>query len=456
MFYRLVLSIFLCGGADALAQVQRPALRTMTLPEALSFAATHQPSLVASRARLAASQQETRIPRGLWLPRAGAVAEFVGGSFNNTTTSYLGTTAMDIPRIGSSKTSPPVSWSPYANTLAGIGIRQEIFDFGRIGALETVYDAAAEAEAANADADKLDVALFVQEGYFGVFVAKAVLSAAEGAVQRSTFHKQLAEAGVKSGLRSPIELTRAEAELARFEIGRVRAAGNVEVARSIFAAAVGVPERYLDASGTMPEPAAAPAASTYDAATEKDPAVRRAKALTEQQRGATRVAKAELLPDLQLTAGLNTRGGGANPSSGEAVPGGGWIPEIPNWDVGVVLSWPLFDASSLARIKASREREAQRAAEADLTKQVVLARVEVADETFRVSIESLPALQRASDAAQANYAQADARFKAGLGNAVELADSEALRLEAEINLAVGKFEQARARSRLARALAEGL
>jgi outer membrane protein len=453
MFSRFVLGLLLCSAQPALAQAQ---LRSMTLQEALSFAAVHQPSLVASRARLAASQQETSIPRGLWLPRAGAVAELIGGSFNNSTTSTIGTSVLDIPRIGSSKTSPPISWSPYANTFAGIGVRQEIFDFGRIGALETVYDAAAQADAANADADKLDVALLVQEAYFGVFAAKAVLTAAEGAVQRSTLHKQLAEAGVKSGLRSPIELTRADAELARFEIGRVRAAGGVEVARSVFAAAVGVPDRYLDASGTMPQPADAPAASTFEGAADKDPAVRRARALIEQQRGVTSAAKSELLPDLQLTAGLNSRGGGAPPSSGESVPGGGWIPEIPNWDVGVVLSWPLFDATSLAKIKASKEREVQRAAEADLAKQIVLARVEQADETFRVSTEALPALQRGFDAAQANYAQADARFKAGLGSAVELADSEALRLDAEINLAVGKFEQARARSRLARALAEGL
>jgi len=63
-------------------------------------------------------------------------------------------------------------------------------------------------------------------------------------------------------------------------------------------------------------------------------------------------------------------------------------------------------------------------------------------------------LRRSLDAAVANYAQADARFRSGLGNAVELADAEALRTDAEIQLALGSFELARARAALGRAIAE--
>jgi outer membrane protein TolC len=66
-----------------------------------------------------------------------------------------------------------------------------------------------------------------------------------------------------------------------------------------------------------------------------------------------------------------------------------------------------------------------------------------------VSREALPALQRALDAAVANYDQADARFKAGLDTQLELADAEALRTDAEIQLAVGRFQLAVARARLA-------
>jgi outer membrane protein TolC len=73
-----------------------------------------------------------------------------------------------------------------------------------------------------------------------------------------------------------------------------------------------------------------------------------------------------------------------------------------------------------------------------------------------VARTALPGLQRAVEAARANYAQADARFKSGLGTSVELADAEAIRTDAEIQVALGQFQLARARSELGRAISEGL
>ncbi|HTQ48365.1 MAG TPA: TolC family protein, partial [Polyangiaceae bacterium] len=74
----------------------------------------------------------------------------------------------------------------------------------------------------------------------------------------------------------------------------------------------------------------------------------------------------------------------------------------------------------------------------------------------QVSRTALVGLQNTVVAARANYDQADARFKAGIGNAVELADAEAVRTDAEIQLALGQFELARARAAFGRAIAEGL
>jgi outer membrane protein len=74
--------------------------------------------------------------------------------------------------------------------------------------------------------------------------------------------------------------------------------------------------------------------------------------------------------------------------------------------------------------------------------------------TAQVAQVALVALRRSVDAARANYAQADARFKAGLGTSLELADAEAVRTDAEIQLAVGEYDIQRARAALARLLAE--
>jgi outer membrane protein TolC len=73
-----------------------------------------------------------------------------------------------------------------------------------------------------------------------------------------------------------------------------------------------------------------------------------------------------------------------------------------------------------------------------------------------VAREALPALQQSVTAARANWAQADARFRAGLATAVELADAEAVLAGAEINLALGIFEVARTRAIFGRRIAEAL
>jgi len=129
---------------------------------------------------------------------------------------------------------------------------------------------------------------------------------------------------------------------------------------------------------------------------------------------------------------------------------------VPNWDVGVVLTWPLFDGVVSARKSASRAEEQVRREEIGLVHQEEVAAVREAYVAVDVARAALPGLRRAVDAAKANYDQADARFRAGLGTSVELADAEAVRTDADIQLALGEFDLARARAAFGRTIAEGL
>jgi outer membrane protein TolC len=162
-------------------------------------------------------------------------------------------------------------------------------------------------------------------------------------------------------------------------------------------------------------------------------------------------------PDLSLTATVSGRAGGAQASgNGQNADSNGWVPYVPNWDVGVVFSWPLFDGTVKAREDASRAREQVHREEIATVRHDQVARIRIAYASVVVARMALPGLQRSVEAARANYAQADARFKAGVGTSVELADAETLRTDADIQLALGQFEVARARAAFGRAIAEGL
>jgi outer membrane protein len=461
----------LLSSANAGAQAAAPAVpppieapqpsRAMTIAEALTYAHAHQPAIHAALSRISARMAEATIPSGQWLPTVAVTAQLYGMTANNTTGSYLSTQFMDVPRIGgtASQSQSSASLAPYPASLVGAGLLQEVFDFGRIGAQRAAADELVTVEKHRTDVVRLDIDFGVEEAYFSVLAAKAIIVASDQAYERSHVHRDLAKRGVDSGLRSPIELTRAEADLARFDVGRIKARGGLALAQSVFAASIGAPDAAMDTSGDAPKlsdmPTMAEAVQMVEA---RDPFLAEALAQLKASEQRTRAVGAELRPDLSLTATLTGRAGGAPPSSStQPTPGGGgWLPDVPNWDAGLVFSWPLFDGTISARRDAARATEQVRRDEIDVAREQEVARVRQAYVQVGVARSALVALENAVIAAHANYDQADARFRAGIGNAVELADAEAVRTDAEIQRALGQFELAQARAAFGRAIAEGL
>jgi len=299
----------------------------------------------------------------------------------------------------------------------------------------------------------------VQEAFFAVLASTAVVKASEDAYERSRVHRDLAKAGVAAGLRFPIEATRAEADLTRFDIGRIRARGGLETARAVFAATVGVTDPALDARGPVPQnaPDVPALEEAIEKASARDPRLLAALTRVRAEELRTRAIGAELRPEVSLTGTISGRAGGATPSgNGQSADANGWLPNVPNWDVGIVFAWPLFDGVVSARQNASHSLEEVRRQEVDVIRTQQIAVIRQTYVAVTVARTALPGFQRAVEAARANYAQADARFRSGLGASVELADAEAIRTDAEIQVALGQFQLARARAELGRAISEGL
>jgi outer membrane protein TolC len=265
----------------------------------------------------------------------------------------------------------------------------------------------------------------------------------------------LAAAGVKSGLYAPIELTRAEADLARFEVNRLRAQGGLASAQVVLAASVAAEDRMLDAEdGWSPAPPSPSLEHALAAGLLRNPWILEEQGRLHAQGALVRAVGAESRPELLLTGTLSGRAGGAAPSSGSSATYDGYIPDVPNWDLGLVLHWPLYDPLVSARARAASARELILRDELTAVTQQQTAQVQRAYLDTEVARASLGGLERSVAAAQANYAQAEARWKAGLGTALELADAEYLRTDAEIQLAGGQFALLRARAVLGRLLGE--
>lgn len=439
------------------SEVGAAAAPAMTLEAALAYARQHQPTLEAARARVEVARRAAWTVRSEWLPQVGGTAQIFFGTMNNSTAAVLGVRTLDLPRIGASRTGS--SWAEaYPSTVLGIGVRQTVYDFGRLAALAAAADADTTVSRMRAAAEELEVALQVESQFYAVLAAKSVERAAADAYKRAQVRRDMVKASVDRGLRPPIDLTRAEADLTRFDVDRTRAHGGIEAAQALLAAAVGTPEPLLDAvenSGAAAEEPLPPLGAALEQALAADPGRRAALARLLGQEALTRATQRQWAPSLAFTATVSGRAGGAPLTSG---PSGesGLLPAIPNWDVGLVLSAPLFDGVLLARRDQSRAQEDVLRRELDVVQRRILTELQRAYTGFHLAAATLPALLASAAAAQKNYDQASARFRAGLSTSVELADAEALRTEAEIQLAVGRFEVARARAVFNRAVARGL
>lgn len=438
-------------------------IATMTLAQALAYSRVHQPSLRAAQARIAVAQRAASALRAEWLPQLGASAQLFYGTMNNSTAMFLGVRTVDLPRIGGSRSDG--SWADtYPSSVVALGLRQNIYDFGYLAALSAAADAEAAAMTQRARQEALDVALHVESMFYAVLAAKAVERAAEDAHRRAVLRHDMVKASVDRGLRPSIDLSRAEADLTRSDVGRTRARAGIETAQALWAAAVGVPEPLLDAleegevslTGDGTALAALPTlGGAFDQALAQDPGLRAALARLAAQQAATRATLRRWAPSLSLTAGVSGRAGGA-PTSGGPSGQSGWLPTTPNWDIGLVLQAPIFDGVLLARQRQSQAQEDVLRAEVDAARRRLLVDVQRAYTAFRLAESALPALRAAALAAQKNDEHASARFRIGLSTSIELADAQALRTDAEIQLAVGRFELFRARAAFHRCLAQGL
>ena len=432
---------------------------TMTLDEARTFAKAHQPVLAAAKSSIAALEVLARVPKASWLPHIEMGFSLLGGTSNNTTASYLAPYGVAIPRIGGTKAISTndltlSALEPYPSSLAALSLDQEIYDFGRISAQTAALQALTDVERARADVDVLDAGLAVDQAYFAVQGAHAVLAAAKAAEARAVADRDRVVGAITGGMRPPSDRARADADVAKAAVGTIRAEGSLELAQGTLAAVVGSAVSRVDASEAQLQTKDLPPLPTALAEGQRhDPEVAMDLAQVRAQAANTAALGSERRPNLVLSSTVSGRAGGAPLAGDKESFGYGLLPLIPNWDVGVVLSVPIFDGVTRAKEDASRAREDAYRDEANVVKQRGVEQIERSYYEARAARDALPALERARDAAQAAHDQAEAQLATGSGTAVDLAEAQALLTESEVALAVGRYDVSRADASLARAMA---
>jgi len=430
------------------AAVQTPT--TVTLDQALRYAAEHYPAVRAALEQVNASAAGVRVARAAFLPRLDSLWQSNRATTNNVFGQLLPQSV--IPSI--SGPVLPASAGSVWGSAAGALFSWEAYDFG----LRDAVVAGADATLAKARADEALTGLQVQsavgDAFLGLLAAERVVLAAQADVERRDVLARSVRVLVDNDLRPGADGSRAEAERAAALTRLIKARETDALARTLLARLLGLTD------GTVQIAAAdllerTPAGESAAGSAAEHPLARVSQAAIDEARAQQDVLARTDRPRLFVQSSVFARGSGAFPDGRLDGGIGGLGFDRANWSAGLTLVFPnVFDASSLharkdvaaalVRVQAARRDESVLAISSQ--RRAAAAMIEAAR-----AISANTPVQLA--AARANEAQAHARYQAGLATLLEAAEAQSLLVQSDVQDQLARIDVWRAR--LAEAVAQG-
>ena len=415
--------------------------QSYTLREAVSTAVDRYPATRVSVERMSAAASAINLARTAYLPRLDFSAQANRATHNNVF-------GMLLPPAGLPGISGPVLGtnglgSVWGSAL-GLQVSLEPFDFGLRSASVVLAEAGRTRAETTVTLTRFEVASAAAGAFLTLVAAQQTAIAAEAGVRRSKVLQETVEALVKAQLRPGADLSRARAELAIAETQLIQAQQAIEVAKAALSQFVGAdPDRISTQHAPLlelPPPGDVPSSPAA-----AHPLLARQNAAIQEVQASRRVLDRSYYPRFNLTGASYARGTGALPD-GRTLGGlSGLGPNIQNWGVGLVVNFPIFELPAVKARKeiASYQERAETAlyqqTQQDLTAALGQARARL-EGARRVAQNTPIQLEAARDAER----QAAARYKAGLGTLIEVADTQRLVTQAEIDDSIARLNVWRA------------
>ena len=364
------------------------------------------------------------------------------------TASYQRTTGNFSPRPGATSAavqmSPPWSSQTFNYFNAGLTASQLIYDFGqtdrRRRAAESSRSALEAAERTAASTVKLQV----EQAFFRGRAQKALIVVARAAISNQQKHLEQIQGFVGAGLRPEIDLAQVRTDLANARVQLITAQNGYDMAKAELNQAMGVlSSRTYDISDDD-----LPAVEGEDSALTPlvQDAMSRRPELTQLQR--QRLAQTQLIRSLKGGYGPVLSANAAATETGTELDN-----LVPNWWVGATLAWPLLQGG-LTRGQV-READANlRVVDEQLEALRLQVRLEIEEALLavRAAKATTEAVLEAKTNAEEQLRLAEGRYRNGLGNAIELSDSQQALTNAAAQTVQAGFSLSAARAQLSIAL----
>jgi outer membrane protein len=458
---------WLVGGILCLASSAR-GQESLTVDDAVAIARKNHPDIGAQEAALQAQRaRKEQAASGFW---PGATGNF---TYNPQTPNYAPTpgylrlqrssngvfmlpdgtilqcaaTAQGVPSPncmpgGLATQRPDYALDNY--WLASVGLWWNLFDFGR-----TYYNwrsarSGFSAQKYAVDSTEQAVVLAVKVAFFNAIAAEASVRVSVDALQTQQRHLDQARAFYQVGARTRIDVAQSISDLANAELTLARARGNLESARALLQAALGV-ERWRTYTLIEPPLTDLPLPdepALFDEALRNRPEPKELKLRARSFEELRKSARGGLFPSLILQAGPNW--------AGEQV---GAL--ITNFTATVSLTYPLTGMNPYLVVGQMHEAEATRRQileqQRGVENQIRLEAAE-AHAAMVQAREELQASAKLVTAARDRRDLAEGRYQTGVGSIIELSDAQLNYVNAEFQEVQSRLDLSTAKARLEHAL----
>jgi outer membrane protein len=379
----------------------------LSVKDAQAIALKNNPQISVARLTALASQQVAREVRSSLWP-----------------TARIDLTAVDTNpgnRITAGGLNNPVI---YQRAAAGAMVTQLITDFGRTANLVASANLAAKAENQNAVATKEQILLAVDQAFYNSLQAQAVLTVAQQTVKdRQTVSDQVG-ALFKSKLKSELDFSFANVNLAQAKLLLLDAENNVNAAQTSLSAVLGFQSLQRFQLVEDSAPVVQPSDNVDDLISNAFAMRPEILALEFQSESAQKFQKAErdlLFPDIRALGAV-----GDTPVRN---------PVITSWygAVGVNVDIPIFNGF----LYSARAREATLRSQATQERlrdirDRISRDVRISWLNAKTAFDRLAVTQQLLDQANLALNLAQARYKLGLGSIVELSQAQLQQTQAQI------------------------
>jgi outer membrane protein len=382
---------------------------TLTLQQAQALALKNNPQISVGRLLALASHQGTREVRSNFWPTAAV--------------NVTGVEAEPGKRVTAGSLNNPVI---YERAAAGATISQLIYDFGRTSNLVASASYAEKAETENSAATREQILLAVDQAFYNTLQTQALVTVAQQTVnERQMVANQINEL-FKNKLKSELDLSFANVNLAQAKLLLLDAQNNENAARATLSMVLGFPslQNYELVEDTSLSPA--PPANIDDLIATAFATRPEILALQFQEQSASkfRVAERDLLfPSVRALGVI-----GDTPF-GNAVVSNTWYGAV-----GANMEIPIFNGFEYT----ARAREAQLRAEA-MNEKLRAMRDQIARDVRTSWLNANAAYQRLDvtrqllDQANLGLKLAQTRYQMGLSSIVELSQAQLQQTQAQIS-----------------------